>query len=702
MTVPPPPAALRWFLQFTSANPALATGDGRPWADGTEMARRARQNPPAVPWDNGCIVTDYVDGLTAMSAMRDALETVIAYANANVGNLAAGWPRGRVYIAGWRFNCLRDLSVNNAWGTDPWTAYLDGNQATLDQTAMGLVVRLLQAGVMVRIMVWLPTGVQQGIVGRAHVVDHFLAADIVRLESSRLSTGGGDPLGVVALDTRTAEIWSGSHHQKMMVIRSPAVNVAFVGGVDFALTRRSSLDPALTAPSGDWQSGQMIPDPARWWPRQAPGQQPVDYRFRGQGADAAPAMTDKQATDLPEKVYGDSSSPGARQMWHDQHLKLEGSIVKTIEHQFCERWIDQTKDIFGQANLFDLDQRSNWTTGQVIFSTSLAYKAGTITPLPEPAPVQLPPGTEALTQVQMWRTIPLRARRTGPPFERGEFTVMAGIANAVKQARELIWMFDQYFWNVPLARLLNARLRSLPGLRLILILPPFSDSSDGEGWQHLARNNALGALTDGLPSTNNVLDQVGVYNMWYGRWQPPGNATNRGVYVHAKCHTYDDSLLVCGSANLNRRSFLCDTELACAVLSATGLVAGHQRDLWAQFFPPSVAWPVNINRAAAGWGAQFFTQFQAAANIGNSYLIPDPWQQQPPRLPNNVERQVDEKLPVGYDDVYDPSSVNLVRLEQPVRVTASLQRAPQLDDIVMRLEMDAGNMFGPWPYRRQL
>lgn len=85
--------------------------------------------------------------------------------------------------------------------------------------------------------------------------------------------------------------------------------------------------------------------------------------------------------------------------------------------------------------------------------------------------VALPPALPATvaggaSPVQMWRTIPWRdkrrrdERRDGPdpslvPFQRAEFTALAGVNHAIQKAEHLIWIFDQYFWSVPLARQLN-------------------------------------------------------------------------------------------------------------------------------------------------------------------------------------------------------------------------------------------------------
>jgi phosphatidylserine/phosphatidylglycerophosphate/cardiolipin synthase-like enzyme len=405
-------------------------------------------------------------------------------------------------------------------------------------------------------------------------------------------------------------------------------------------------------------------------------------------------MNRTQAADLPENVYGDTApnAGGQQQMWHDQHLMLEGPIVATIEDQFRERWVDHATGLY-QLGLLG---NANFSSGQVIFTTANAYAGGQVLPLPVAPPVPaplVPPLAGPGSQVQMWRTIPLRAARPAqqPTFlKRGEFTVMAGIANAVWQAQELIWMFDQYFWSVPLARLLNAALLRRQALRLILILPPYADG-DKPGRSHVLRNTALRALVTGLPRTNNVLDQVGIYNMWYGQSLPPNSVAKRGIYVHAKGHTYDNSLLVCGSANMNRRSFLCDTELACAV-EDPAVVTAHQQLLWAQLFPGGNAWPaLNLNNA--NQGAAFFTAFQAAvANVANSLLIQDPWDQPTPRLPNLEVRPVNDEMPAApiYAEV-EPTSVN-----DAVETQAA---HGALDEIVTLLENTPGQ-WATWPWRR--
>jgi hypothetical protein len=203
---------------------------------------------------------------------------------------------------------------------------------------------------------------------------------------------------------------------------------------------------------------------------------------------------------------------------------------------------------------------------------------------------------------------------------RGEFTIMAGISRACQKSTELIWIFDQFFFSRPLGRLLNSLVTNAPGqsLHVIVVLPPHADASFLD--EHRARKLALQDLVSGLQTaTPGVFNRVAVYNLW-------DHPRNHGIYCHAKVQTYDQQLLVCGSANLNRRSFTCDTEIDCAVHDPV-VVGRHQQRLWKLLFPQT-PWPTGINFAQAGWGRNFFNAFVAAATP-QSFLEPDPWWREP-------------------------------------------------------------------------
>lgn len=618
-----------WLLRFSSVEYNTANGEGRPWGDGTFMAAREGQ-PNAKPWDENCTVTPLIGGYEAMASMREDLENAIAFASKQT--TPAG-QRGHVYIADWRFNPLRDLSENNQWGKHGWNWQ---DTAKLDQTALGLVLRLMQAGVLVRILLWMPVRASTAADFMAHIMDHYYVAHVVEAECQRLNADG---LGVVALDIRVASPLSASHHQKMMVIRVGDINVAYCGGVDLAFTRRDALrastDYKIERPQflgGDWQSNILIPvafdegDKTHRWPRQTG----VHYEALSEVSRPPASPNDL----LKVEVYGDIN-----QIWHDQHLRLEGQIVKTLEQQYCERW----KDTAVGPWLFDLNHPANWRDSQVIFSSNTAFNSVggelvsvySIVPLPDPTDVPAAAQTNPLNlasypaTAQMWRTIPLRSRLS-KPFLRGEFTVMAGIAKACKAATQQIWIFDQYFFSQPLGRLLNSQVKNNPNLCVIVILPPYADANFLA--EHHARKLALNELTKGMARENDVFGikhlngsfegRIGVYNLRVPDQDP---TKVKGIYCHAKVQMYDRTLLVCGSANLNRRSFTCDSEIACAILSLQ-LVDGHQQRLWNVLFP-NKPWPGSIDFSDQNthWGLDFFAEFQNAVDADRSFLAPDVW-----------------------------------------------------------------------------
>ena len=302
-----------------------------------------------------------------------------------------------------------------------------------------------------------------------------------------------------------------------------------------------------------------------------------------------------------------------------------------------------------------------------------------------PDTVAAAPPAGASSPVQMWRTIPWRNARTGPPFQRAEFTVMAGISNAVQHSEHLIWIFDQYFWSMPLARQLNFELTHKLDLHVIVILPPYADTQPKIA--HHARADALDALCKG------VRGKVGVFNLWDHRGSP-----QRGIYCHAKVQTYDGGLLVCGSANMNRRSFLCDSELDCAVADED-VVKSHQQALWSLLFADVTSatgqWPKDVSTLdASGSGEAFFTAFTAAAQDPLSYLCPDPWELGTPTLPFQPGLPTvvlpREKGDLLLNHLVDPSSVTPHLIQRQVAEVgangAPVRRPPRLAEVVSRLE----------------
>lgn len=579
-----------------------------------------------------------------MALLREAFERAIDYAESLPEATVPG-ERGHVYIAMWRFCPQRDLSEDNEWRLGRWQP---GRPPLRDQTALGLVLRLMSAGVRVRMLLWYPEVATRFIVGAGHMDEHLYAARMVRAWNDHLLAtrfaGAPAPLGVVGLDLRVADSarpaaeQQPQAHEKLVVVRAGPVAEAHCGGIDLAFTRRDA--PLM---SGDWQSAGDIPSRRERWPGWA------GYP----GLDAVEPPEGRLPADLPPEVYGER-----RQIWHDQHVVLEGPVVSTVEEGFRRRWTEP-----GDVVTLDepqADRPRRWRAGSVVFSSPQTAPDGSIRVLPPASPVE----SAGSSTVQIWRTTPVRS---GPPgtATRGEYTAMGGIANACLQARELIWIFDQYFWNRALARLLNRLLRERPGLRLILVLPPHAGGGGVADEaartvhtiHHRARALALDDLTAGLGRAR--VRQVGVFNLWQH------TATGgRGVFCHAKAQTYDGSLLACGSANLNWRSFTRDVESTAAVLDPA-VVREHQRRLWGWLFP-GAPWPVDqggeeIHLDTPGSGASFFAAFTARVRGHPSYLIPDRWRIGSHHLPNGVLRG---------DDVSGlPNPDELLRLTDPIALS---------------------------------
>ena len=228
-------------------------------------------------------------------------------------------------------------------------------------------------------------------------------------------------------------------------------------------------------------------------------------------------------------VYGD------RPPWHDAQIEVHGPAVGDLEFSFRERWDDRgrlSRDPVG------------------ILHDLLRHTRRTASTLPPMAPDPQRCGPHA---VQVLRTY--ARRRGGYPFAPdGERSVARGFRKAIRRARRLIYLEDQFLWSTEVAETFAEALVATPSLHLIAVVPRFFDQAGTLTLRpnQVGRELAVKILLDAAP------DRVAIYDI--------ENLAGVPVYVHAKISVIDDVWASVGSDNFNRRSWSHDSEIACAVL----------------------------------------------------------------------------------------------------------------------------------------
>jgi phosphatidylserine/phosphatidylglycerophosphate/cardiolipin synthase-like enzyme len=291
-----------------------------------------------------------------------------------------------------------------------------------------------------------------------------------------------------------------------------------------------------------------------------PGEPSRDVAFAG-GIDLCHSRRDDSSHRGDPQAVRMSKRYGDHPPWHDVQLRLQGPVVGALDMTFRERWNDPAP--------LDTLSPIAWIEDKV--------RGADLTPgkLPQQPPDPPRCGPHA---VQVLRTYP------DAHFEynfapHGERSVARGYSKAVRRARRLIYLEDQYLWSKRVAQLFARALADNPELHLVAVVPRYPDV-DGRlalPPNTIGRRQAIDACRDASP------DRVHVFDVENHQCTP--------VYVHAKVCVVDDLWACVGSDNFNRRSWTHDSELSCAVLDDTGAFA---RDLRLQLMRE------HLDRAADG------------------------------------------------------------------------------------------------------
>lgn len=360
--------------------------------------------------------------------------------------------------------------------------------------------------------------------------------------------------------------WRGDPDQKMRengpTIRELLCSAAERGVVVKGLVWRSHLDKFAYSEEENAHLGEAIED--------AGGEVLLDQRVRFGGSHHQKLVVIRHG-DQPERDVAfaggidlchsrrdDATHRGDRQAvqmakqygehppWHDVQLRLQGPVVGALDTTFRERWNDPTPlDMLSPvAWLVDKVRRADLTPGA----------------LPEQPPD--PPSCGPHT-IQVLRTYP-DAHFEHDFAPHGERSIARGYSKAVRRARRLIYLEDQYLWSKRVAKLFARAMADNPALHLVAVVPrhPDVDGRLSLPPNQVGRQQAIQACRDVDPERVHVFDVE--------------NHAGTPVYVHAKVCVIDDIWATVGSDNLNRRSWTHDSELSCAVLDDTGEFA---RDL---------------------------------------------------------------------------------------------------------------------------
>jgi phosphatidylserine/phosphatidylglycerophosphate/cardiolipin synthase-like enzyme len=212
--------------------------------------------------------------------------------------------------------------------------------------------------------------------------------------------------------------------------------------------------------------------------------------------------------------------------WHDVATRLRGPVVADVADHFAMRWREVTREALPKASA--------------------------------------PPPAGDLT-VQLVRTVAERAYRAVP---RGDFRILETYLRALRSARRLIYLENQFLWSPEVVAVLADKLLRPPcdDFRLVVLLPSRANNGADDTRGQLG---VLMAADDGAER----LVACTLYARADGKAEP--------IYVHAKVAIVDDNWLTIGSANLNEHSLFNDSEMNVACHDPALARATRMR-LWAE------------------------------------------------------------------------------------------------------------------------
>lgn len=262
--------------------------------------------------------------------------------------------------------------------------------------------------------------------------------------------------------------------------------------------------------------------------------------------------------DINERRY-DNVTHDDELAWHDVACRLEGPAARFFATHFRERWNNERDDFV-----------SFMTDADVPDGVEAIPTSSTLAPID--LDLEASAAASGSARVAPLRTISAQAKST---LSRSPETLVTeiqeGYCSMIAGAERLICIETQFLRSKTIVDALLERAKENEQLEIIVVLPiapetalvPGEPDAATKQGQHL-QNKWLGLLGEKLGP------RFGAFTLVRrGPAEPdPVNHPKRTerdiVYVHAKVMVVDETTAIIGSANLNDRSMLTDTETAIA------------------------------------------------------------------------------------------------------------------------------------------
>ena len=544
----------------------------------------------------GCRATPLVDGQSMLAAAVDAMRAAYERVETDPANPSGLRPpeaivETRIWLANWQITPAMFGYGGSQALYDSVDPEMEGNpDFTLGtfgypKDCLGFYLQsAIAAGVDVRLMPWFnifTEDVRGKNIEFARAVNHYYDQNAyhppTEPASSRnaVDVGTMNPIpptirrGYGFVDNKTRS--QASHHQKVSFIRNRYGDFAFLGGIDYV--------------AGRWDTNEHL-------------------------------------SPEPRKPVRDKMVSNETQGWHDVHVMLEGSVVQDVAKNFQQRWnafvANNPPDPLSDYPV-DLNGLTAIETLPVVPDLTVPNWPGPNSDIPIDADltphVVLDRGGSGRrsrrgTQIcSIVRTIPpyidaydgfVKARPIpddGQPI--GEMGCRTTYLNAIANARNYIYIEDQYFVEPDFINLLIARLTDpdkKKRLRRLFVLIPhiLADEDFIDAIYHHYRTQHTKRLrqairemlaSEGSIPPETVTQQAIDSIFTIAHLEHP---TGTEIYIHAKHMIVDDLWMVISSSNISRRGMTYETEIGAAISDAEvedgvrKIVRDHRIKLWAE------------------------------------------------------------------------------------------------------------------------